>query len=74
MIQIQSMNDARLIEIETKLAYQEDALQQLNNVVYSQQKQIDYLEALCKQLIERVKELSEQKPDGASLTEKPPHY
>lgn len=68
------MNENRLIEIESKLAYQEDTLQQLNTVISDQQKQIDQLERLCKMMVERLKELSEaQKHDGHSI-ERPPHY
>ncbi len=65
----------RLINIETKLAYQEDTVQQLNDVIFAQQKQIDQLELLCQHLIGRIKELSEQYPaSNIASTEKPPHY
>ena len=37
------MNDDRLVEVETKLAYQEDTIQQLNEVICRQQDQIDAL-------------------------------
>ena len=69
------MNEQRLIDIETKLAYQEDTIQQLNDVVCSQQKQIKHLETICKHLIDRSKEFSEiaAKVNAESL-EKPPHY
>ena len=38
------MDDKRLTEIETKLAYQEDLIQSLNQIVIMMQKQIDGLE------------------------------
>ena len=39
------MNDDRLIKIETKLAYQEKTLKDLNEVVCEQQKEIEKLTA-----------------------------
>jgi SlyX protein len=72
------MIEDRLIEIETKISFQEDMLQELNNVVCRQQKQIDQLEAVCKSLIDHVRALSEAaaegKSDGGMLNERPPHY
>ncbi len=35
------MNETRLVEIETKLAYQEDTIQQLNDVVCLQHNQLE---------------------------------
>lgn len=71
-----SMSDARFIDLETKLAYQEDAQQQLSDVVARQQQQIDTLEAALRALIERVNTLKVQ--DGADkqspADEVPPHY
>ncbi len=68
------MNEQRLIDIETKLAYQEDTVQQLNDVVFAQQKKIDQLELLCQHLLDRLKDLSEQQSDNVTFIEKPPHY
>lgn len=71
------MIEDRLVDIETKIAYQEDLVQELNNTVYQQQKKIDRLEAICKSLIDHVKALSEAvegKPGGNILDERPPHY
>lgn len=65
----------RLIDIETKLAFQEDTVQALNDVVCRQQKQIDQLEAQVRRLAERLKQLAEaQTPASPPLDEKPPHY
>ena len=68
------MNEQRLIDIETKLAYQEDTVQQLNDVVFAQQKKIDQLELLCQHLLVRLKDLSEQQSGNFTFIEKPPHY
>lgn len=70
------MNEQRLVIIETKIAYQEDTIQQLNAVICTQQKQLDQLEYSCKLLIERLKGLTEfsEISDKTLLNEKPPHY
>lgn len=71
----QAMSDPRFIDLETKLAYQEDAQQQLSDVVARQQQQIDTLEAALRALIERVNRLNVQEQDKPSAAEEvPPHY
>lgn len=69
------METNRLIEIETKLAFQEDTIQALNDVVCRQQSQIEQLEAKLALLIDRFRQLSEE-PTGNQKPqdEKPPHY
>ncbi|WP_293776062.1 SlyX family protein [uncultured Oxalicibacterium sp.] len=67
------MNEERLVDIEIKLASQDDLLDVLNKTVYEQQKKIDELETLCVTLARRLIEIREevqQKP----LNEPPPHY
>lgn len=65
----------RLIEIESKLTFQEDLVQELNNIIYQQQKKIDRLEAVCNALVEHVKELSRTVAEGGrAANERPPHY
>lgn len=66
------MIDDRLIDIETRIAYQEDMLQQLNDVVAKQQKRIDLLEDVLRTLTERYPSL--QAEATPALIEKPPHY
>lgn len=68
------MNENRLVDIETKLAYQEHTINQFNKVVYRQQQQIDQLEVICKHLLERLKELSGSSGGSNMTDEKPPHY
>ena len=63
----------RLENIETKLAYQEQANQTLSDVIFKQQKQIDQLELICQSLIQRVKDLSESEPIALE-DNPPPHY
>ena len=53
------MSDERFIDLETRLAHQDQLLHELNNVVTDQQAKIMQLEALCQSLIDRVKAVGE---------------
>lgn len=64
----------RIIELETKLSFQEDILQELNSHVITQQADIDKLTELCKLLKDQYKEIVSSLPDAASGDEVPPHY
>lgn len=66
------MSEERLIDIETKILHQENLIEELNQVVYSQQKTIDKLEKLLNGLTSRLREaLGEEE---IRPNEKPPHY
>ncbi|MCP4673854.1 MAG: SlyX family protein [Desulfobacula sp.] len=69
------MNEERLINIETKLAYMEKVIKDLNEVVCKQQKEIEKTNAICTKLLKMGKEY-EQVISGinAPADEKPPHY
>jgi len=67
-------DEKRLVEIEIKLTHQEDAVEELNQVVCQQQKKIDHLEAICEALIRHVKELSDGAAEQRTTNETPPHY
>ncbi len=70
------MSEKRIVELETKQAYQEDLIQDLNKIIFEQQKRLEKLEEACKYLLEQTKELAEiTSSDGsATVDEKPPHY
>lgn len=68
------MNEDRFVDIETKLAYQEDLVQTLNTLVSQQQRQLDALEMTCRKLVERVVELSEEAASNKVIDAPPPHY
>ncbi len=69
------MSEERLVEIETKIAFQEQTIEDLNDVLYKQQQEIERLGSICDTLVKRVKELSESIPGiDAPANEKPPHY
>lgn len=68
------MEEKRLNDIETKLAYLERMISELNDVVYNQQKTIENLEKTTKILQGRVMDLSGFMGHEGSGNEKPPHY
>ena len=68
------MSENRLAEIEIKLTYLEDTVQELNALAYQQQNRIAHLEKLCTALAEHIRGLSEPASPRAFQDEKPPHY
>jgi len=69
-----TLDDNRVIEIETKLAHQEHLLTELNDALTDQQAQIGRLERLCQSLIERIKSLLDSARADQATDERPPHY
>ncbi|HBA35520.1 MAG TPA: SlyX protein [Gammaproteobacteria bacterium] len=68
------MTEERLENLEIKIAYQEDLLQDLNALVAGQQMKIDQLETSLKVLSERLRELSSNTGVNTMVDERPPHY
>ena len=68
------MSEERFIDLETRLAHQDQLLNELNDVVTAQQSRIMQLEELCKALIQRVRSTNDGVPDGDPGDERPPHY
>jgi SlyX protein len=67
----------RLIELESKFSFQEDSLQELNEVLIKQQRQLDEMRQLVESLRERIAELEAGGGGGgapAPGSERPPHY
>ena len=58
------MSEERLVDIEVKLAHQEQLLTDLDEVVTNQQARIMQLEELCRSLIDRVKAVGDVPPEG----------
>ncbi|HZV65211.1 MAG TPA: SlyX family protein [Telluria sp.] len=65
-------NEDRFIDIEIKLAHQEDLVESLNQMVYQQSRRIDQLEAMVSQLAEHIRNNAQSGPNP--VNEKPPHY
>lgn len=72
-MQAPDTTDQRLTDLEIKLSFQEDALDQLNATIVRQQQEIDLL-------LREVRHLRAQVPEGAGPRflqpgeELPPHY
>ena len=64
------MSDARLIDLETKAAYTEDMLAQLNDVIVRQERRIEHLESQLRQL---TRLLENPQPESGEEPP-PPHY
>ncbi len=68
-----SNTDERITQLEVKVSYLEDFLNQVQEVAVSQAKEIDRLKASNHLLIEKMKELSDL-AEGEIPNRKPPHY
>ena len=68
------MIEERIIELESKIAFQEDYLQSLNHVVISLQQKFDRLEVDFRAIDERlIAALTEERGQNP-IEERPPHY
>jgi SlyX protein len=65
--------DARITELEIKISYAEDMIDELNRVVFRQQQQIDLLVGQIKALREQVQNAAPGEPRSLR-DELPPHY
>lgn len=69
--EIKTLSD-RIDMLETRLAYQDDTIETLNQTITAQWKQIDTLTRQLTQLSERLQE-AETNAQGPT-NERPPHY
>jgi len=67
-------DESRLETIEIKIAHMESAIQQLSDVVYRQQKQMDGVLAANRQLVQQVAILEARTSNEGGGDEVPPHY
>lgn len=68
------LNEKRLTDIETKIAYQERLISELNDVLYEQNQSIENLKKMTQLLMNRVMEMGSMLSLSESGDEKPPHY
>lgn len=66
------MDENRFVDIEIKLAHQEDLVESLNQMVYQQSRRIDQLEAMVSQLAEHIRNNAQSGPNP--VNDRPPHY
>ncbi|HSX85836.1 MAG TPA: SlyX family protein [Cellvibrio sp.] len=66
----------QLIELQTRVAFQEDTLTQLNQVVAKQDQEILTLQQQLRLLAKRFDDTlyQQEQGDGKPLDERPPHY
>lgn len=62
----------RFVDIEIKLAHQEDLVESLNQMVYQQGRRIDQLEAMVNKLAEHIRNNAQSGPN--MVNDRPPHY
>lgn len=66
--------ETRIIELETKVAYQEHIIQELSDVLTSQQKQIDKQQLDIRRILANLKESSPSQIARPEDESPPPHY
>ena len=66
--------EQRINEVETRLAFQETMLQELNEALTSQQQQLSQMQAVLEKLRERIVELARNMQPDAAIEPPPPHY
>jgi SlyX protein len=67
--------EQRLDELESRLAFQDDLIESLNQVITRQDREITTMASQLKDLFTRVSEqLEPATPDAAAEHEIPPHY
>lgn len=64
----------QVTELETQVAFQEDTLQTLNDIVARQQLQIDKLEHEVRALLAQMQQLSDSMRSSPEEEAPPPHY
>ncbi len=65
----------QLVELQTRVAFQEDTLEQLNAVIAQQDADITQLKQQIRLLAQRLEDAVRTQSAGASeIDERPPHY
>ena len=64
----------RLEALEMKIAHLERSVQELSDVLYRQQRELDALTERHQQLLRQVEVLGAEGADAATRVEIPPHY
>ena len=68
------MSEDRLIELETRFAYQEAALHSLSDTLAEQHARIERLERTCRHLLDRLPTAGDGAEKASARDEVPPHY
>ena len=68
------MLDDKIISLETRFAFQEKLITELNEIVYKQQMQIDYLMEQVPEIIKKLKKSEGENVQSIQDETPPPHY
>ena len=69
------MSDNKLVELEEKISYLQNMLDDLNMVIFRQGEKIEKLNNQIKQMNEKLLNQSEFQPEQSEIIDdKPPHY
>jgi len=74
MTQSNTGTDARIDDLEVRLAQQDHSVLELGKEVYRQQQQIARLESMVRQLADRLRPIESAQPADDPPDEVPPHY
>lgn len=66
--------EEQIEQLEFKIAFQEDSIEQLNQALVSQQKQMDDLAFQVKHLLDKVKQMNVSHIANEGEEAPPPHY
>jgi SlyX protein len=66
--------DARIEALEVRVAYQDQMIEDLNQTVIAQWKQIDSLKRQLNELLDRVQEVADNAGGPSAPEPPPPHY
>jgi SlyX protein len=66
--------DQRIVQLEIKVAYLEEANAQLSDMVYRQRQELESLRTQLAGFAERIEAAREQTTAYTAEQEKPPHY
>jgi SlyX protein len=67
-------NEEAILELQTKLSFQEDLLENLNQVIIDQQRQIAKLERTVESMLGQIHNMQSSIQDNRQQQEIPPHY
>ena len=69
------MSDNKLVELEEKISYLQNMLDELNMVIFRQGEKIEKLTSQIKETNEKIIRQSESQPEQSVVhDDKPPHY
>ncbi len=66
--------EQRVTEVETRFAFQETTLQELNAALTDQQQQLSHLQDLLKKITEQLTEIMSRNQANTADEPPPPHY